>query len=121
MRNLIVLLIGMLPLSAVAEPDADAIIERMQAAVHHGVALAAQGAGLVIEAKAGVGSIDAKLSAKGRELIEAGKAMVQDAASGESMMKLHSMNLTEDESAAMIAIHRLEGAAMTYLKMLDEL
>ena len=109
----------LLPLAASAEPDADAIMEQMEAAIHQGVALSAQGAGFIAQAGAREGALDEALREQGREMIAAGKALVVQGAGGEGMQQLHAMDLSKAEARRMMAIHRLEGAAMKYLEMLD--
>ncbi len=119
MARMIIVLLSFLPLTASAASEADAIMEQMEAAIHQGVALSAQGASFVAQAGAGEGALDQALREQGREMIASGKALVVQGAGGEGMQRLHAMDLSDTEAKRMMSIHRLEGAAMKYLDMLD--
>jgi len=122
MVRLILLVLAFLPLAAnAAEADASAVMARMQLTINHGVSIAVDGANLVLQASHGEEAVDKAAEQQGRELIVRGKALVVEAASGATMMKLHAQELTASESAQMITIHRLEGSALAYLKALESL
>jgi hypothetical protein len=115
--------------SIASEPDPSALMLRMQMTINHGVSMAATGAILVTqstlhrqgEQELDVEGVDLAAAQQGRDLIMAGKALIVEAASGKSMMRLHSAALSKSESAQMIKLHRLEGAALAYIKTLESL
>lgn len=118
-RSLLLALAVLAAPCAVADADAMATMQRMQDVINQGVAMAAQGANLVGQTPSGSAALDAAAAEQGRELIARGKALIVEAASGKSMMQLHSLDLSTQESARMIAIHRLESAALAYIKVLE--
>ena len=119
MARIIVALLLLLPVAASAGSEADAIMEDMETAIHQGVALSAQGAGFIAQAGGRESALDQTLREQGREMIAAGKALVVQSAGGDGMQRLHAMDLSETQARRMMAIHRLESAAMKYLNMLD--
>ena len=128
MKRLIAALLVLVPLVGAAQPaatdasDVQQTLARMQAMINHAVASAAEGARLIaLDGQGATSSIDALAIERGRKLLTEARELIVEVASGDAMMRLHARELTAPENAMMIATHRLEQAATTYINVMEQI
>ncbi len=125
MRLLVAVLLaagpGYLSAQNATAPDlAETTLAKMQMMIHHAMETAAEGAQLVALGQESATAVDALAIERGRAMIADAKALIREVAAGDTMMSLHRQQLSDAANSSMIATHRLEQAASSYIKALED-
>jgi len=120
--SLLLIVASSIALAQDTAPEAtpEMTLRQMQILLHHAVEIAAEGAGLVALGQMQTApEMDAVSIARGRDLIAEARALIVEVAAGDSMVRLHGMQLSEASNARMIATHALELAASNYVTAVE--
>jgi hypothetical protein len=105
-----------------SSPDMMAM-HHMHIMINHGIAMAAQGANLVMLGNMGMaGAIDKMTVDHGKEMLADGKAMVSDMMGGKEMMEMmKEKGMTVEKSPMMAMTHQHAEAAMKVIDLLSNM